>query len=111
MRNLPRIALQLVAVAMMATPMMGMAQAPQQGNQVQQSTNADWRTPPPGAASSQQGYRDGVVAANLDKLATRPIDPKESHLYVHPPVKKDGRDVYRSGFVAGYQAALQHQNS
>jgi len=101
----------LAAVALMAsTSMVGLAQVPEQGMSAQNST-ADWTAPPPGPAQSQQGYRDGIVAAKLDKLATRPIDPKVSHLYVHPPVKGEAKDVYRSGFVAGYQAALQHQQA
>jgi hypothetical protein len=56
----------------------------------------------------QQGYHDGAEAAKLDTLAKRKVDAKASHLYVHPPVKgKDATDAYRSGFEAGYQAALK----
>ena len=35
---------------------------------------------------------------------------KASHLYVHPPVKGAARDEYRSGFTAGYEAAVKHSN-
>ena len=110
MRKLPCSALPLVAVALFAsTSMMGLAQDSRRGSDTQQqSTTADWATPPPGPALVQKGYKDGVEAAALDKAATRPIDPKVSHLYVHPPAKGADRDSYRAAFVAGYQAALQH---
>ena len=51
-----------------------------------------------------------VEAAQLDKTANRPIDAKQSHLYLHPPVKSATRDAYRSSFVAGYEAAVKHSS-
>ena len=68
----------------------------------------DWNTPPAGTEQAQQGYRDGIEAAKLDRAAKRPIDAKVSHLYVHPPVKGAAKDEYRTSFAAGYQAAVQH---
>jgi hypothetical protein len=103
-----RIATPLMAVAIMSSvPSMALAQNSQAGNQTQNSAQ-DWNTPPAGTEQSQQGYRDGIQAAQLDKLANRPMSFKTSHLYVNPPVKKDARDAYRSAFEAGYQAAIQH---
>ena len=109
MRKLTRFATPLMAVAIMSSvPFMALAQNSQQGNQVQNSTTEDWNTPPAGTEQAQQGYRDGIQAAQLDKLTNRKLDPKVSHLYVHPPVKGDARDAYRSAFEAGYQAAVKH---
>jgi len=99
MNNLKRIATPLIAVAMMTVPMMAPAQSSPQGNATENS-NAN--------VAQTQGYRDGVEAAKLDTLAKRPIDPKKSHLYVNPPVKKDARDGYRTAFTAGYQDAVSH---
>ncbi len=82
------------------------AQAPMQNSAVQ-----EWNTPPAGTEQAQQGYRDGVEAAQLDRAAKRPIDPKVSHLYVHPPVKGAARDEYRNSFEAGYDAAVKHTQS
>jgi len=53
------------------------------------------------------GYRDGVEAFKLDKLAGRDIGVKTSHLYKNPPVKGEAqRDEYRGQFTAGYNAAM-----
>ena len=71
----------------------------------------DWNTPPAGTEQAQQGYRDGIEAAKLDRAAKRPIDAKVSHLNVHPPVKGAAKDEYRSSFEAGYNAAVQHAPS
>ena len=111
MSKLTRIATPLMAVAIMSSvPFMALAQNSQSGNQTQNTAAAqDWNTPPAGTEQEQQGYRDGIEAAKLDKLANRPISYKTSHLYVSPPVKKDARDAYRSAFQSGYQAALAHQ--
>ncbi len=88
------------------------AAAQTQSNSATQTQNTqDWNTPPAGTEQAQQGYRDGVEAAKLDRAAKRPIDPKVSHLYVHPPVKGAAKDQYRSSFEAGYNAAVQHGNS
>ena len=110
MKKLFRIATPLIAVAMMTSvPMMSLAQSSPQGNQAQNSTMQDWNTPPAGTEQAQAGYRDGIQAAKLDKLANRKIDAKSSFLYTHPPVKKGpARDAYLQNFVAGYQAAVQH---
>ncbi len=99
-----RIATPLIAVALMSgAPLFAHAQNNQETAQVQ-----DWNTPPAGTEQAQQGYRDGIEAAKLDKAANRKIDAKASHLYVHPPVKAAVRDEYRSSFTAGYEAAVKH---
>ncbi len=109
MSKLTRIATPLMAVAIMSSaPFMALAQNSQSGNQTQNSTMQDWNTPPAGTEQAQQGYRDGIEAAKLDKLANRKIDAKTSHLYVNPPVKKDARDAYRNAFESGYKAAVEH---
>ncbi len=109
MSKLTRIATPLIAVAIMSSvPFITLAQNSQAGNQTQNSAAADWNTPPAGTEQSQQGFRDGIQAARLDTLAKRTIDAKASHLYVHPPVKGEARDAYRSAFEAGYTAALKH---
>ena len=109
MSKLTRIATPLMAVAIMSSvPFLALAQNSQSGNQTQNTAVQDWNTPPPGTEQAQQGYRDGIEAAKLDKLANRPISFKTSHLYVNPPVKKDARDAYRSAFQSGYQAAIAH---
>ena len=82
----------------------------QNSNKQTQSTTQEWNTPPAGTEQAQQGYRDGIQAAQLDVAAKRKIDAQSSHLYLHPPVKGAARDEYRSSFTAGYQAALKHQN-
>jgi len=108
--KLTRIATPLMAVAIMSSvPFMALAQNSQTGNQTQNNAAVqDWNTPPAGTEQAQQGYRDGIEAAKLDKLANRPISYKASHLYVNPPVKKDARDAYRSAFQSGYEAAVAH---
>jgi hypothetical protein len=109
MSKLTRIATPLIAVAIMSSvPFITLAQNSQAGNKTQTSSTQDWNTPPAGTEQAQQGYRDGIEAAKLDTLAKRKIDAKASHLYVHPPVKGEARDAYRSAFEAGYQAALKH---
>jgi hypothetical protein len=110
MSKLTRIATPLMAVAIMSSvPFMALAQNSQTGNQTTNSAAQDWNTPPAGTEQAQQGYRDGIEAAKLDKLANRPISYKTSHLYIHPPVKgNDARDAYRSAFQSGYQAAVAH---
>ena len=109
MSKLTRIATPLMAVAIMSSvPFMALAQNSQLGNQTQNNATQDWNTPPPGTEQAQQGYRDGIQAAKLDKLANRKIDAKTSHLYLNPPVKKDATDAYRSAFQSGYDAAIAH---
>lgn len=110
MRKLNRIATPLMAAAIMiSVPCMALAQNSQTGNQTQTSAAAqDWNTPPAGTEQAQQGFRDGIEAAKLDKLARRPISYKASHLYVHPPVKGNAKDAYRSAFQSGYEAAVAH---
>ncbi len=107
MKKLIRIATPLMAVALLSgAPLFAQAQ----NNQVQNSQIQDWNTPPAGTEQAQQGYRDGIEAAKLDKAANRKIDAKSSHLYVHPPVKGTARDEYRSSFAAGYDAAVKHNS-
>src|SRR6476660_6652782 len=84
-----------------------------QNAQKQNSTAAveDWNTPPAGTEQAQQGFRDGIEAAKLDKAAKRKVDAKSSHLYKNPPVKGAARQDYRDSFEKGYQAQLQHDDS
>ena len=108
MSKFPRIAASLIAVTMMTAPMVMAAQQSQ--NQTQNSNQNDWTTPPAGTEQGQ-AYKDGIEAAKLDTVAKRPVDPKTSYLYNHPPVKKSAdRDAYRSSFTEGYKAALAHNN-
>ena len=105
--KLTRFATPLIAVVLMSgAPLFAHAQATQNAAQTE-----EWNTPPAGTEQAQQGYRDGLEAAQLDRAAKRKIDAKSSHLYVHPPVKGAARDEYRSGFTAGYEAAVKHSNS
>ncbi|HEY6414405.1 MAG TPA: hypothetical protein VIX42_12015 [Edaphobacter sp.] len=105
--KLTRFATPLIAVALMSgAPLFAHAQAAQKAAQTE-----EWNTPPAGTEQAQQGYRDGIEAAQLDRTAKRKIDAKASHLYVHPPVKGAARDEYRSGFTSGYEAAVKHSNT
>ena len=108
MNRLTRFATPLMAVALMSGASFF---AHAQTSQTQNSAVQEWNTPPAGTEQAQQGYRDGIEAAKLDKAAKRKIDAKASHLYNHPPVKGAAREEYRSGFEAGYQASLKHDNS
>jgi FlaG/FlaF family flagellin (archaellin) len=105
MSKLTRFATPLMAVAIMSSvPFMALAQTSQ--SLVNDGTTvSNSNTPTAENVQMQQGYKDGVEAAKLDKLANRPVSFKSSHLYVNPPVKKDARDAYRSSFQAGYEAA------
>lgn len=101
------IATPLIAVALMGgTPILAIAQTTQAAQNVQ-----DWNTPPAGTEQAQQGYRDGIEAAKLDRAAKRKIDAKSSHLYLHPPVKGAARDEYRANFVTGYENAVKHSDN
>jgi hypothetical protein len=104
MKTLIRIAAPVLAVALLSG-VPSFAQAAQNQNTV---AAQDWNAPPPGTEQAQQGYRDGLKAAQLDNLVKRPMDAKVSPKYVHPPVKKAAQDEYRSSFEAGYQAAMKH---
>jgi hypothetical protein len=104
-KKLIRIATPVLAVALMS----GVQLFAQAQNQPA-TENQSWNTPPPGTEQEQSAYRDGVQSALADKLAKRPVDPKTSNLYVHPPVKKQSRDAYREHFVAGYEAAMKHSS-
>ena len=108
MKKLIRIAAPLMAVALFSGASFVYAQASQNQNTAQVQ---DWNTPPAGTEQAQQGYRDGIEAAKLDQLAHRPVDPKVSHLYVHPPVKGAAVADYRSNFQKGYEAALKNSNA
>jgi len=109
MNKFSRIATSLVAVTMMTAPMVMAAQATQ--NQTPSTTQNDWTNPPAGTEQSQ-AYKDGIEAAKLDTVAKRPVDPKTSYLYNHPPVKKSAdRDAYRNSFTEGYKAALAHNSN
>ena len=102
--KITRIAMPLMAVALMGAPVVATAQ-----NSNTQSTQAqDWTQPPAGTEQAQ-GYKDGIEAAKLDKAAKRKIDAKSSHLYKNPPVKGAQKDAYRNSFEKGYQAQLDHE--
>lgn len=107
-----RIATPLIAVAMMSSvPFIALAQ--NNSNTVNaKEMQQDWNTPPAGTEQAQQGFRDGIEAAKLDKAANRKIDAKTSHLYVHPPsnIKGDQRDSYRTSFETGYNAQVKHSS-
>lgn len=106
--KITRIAMPLIAVALMgASPILASAQYTVSAKQDVQ----DWNTPPAGTEQDQQAYRDGLEAAKLDRAAKRKIDAKASHLYVHPPVKNNGKDAYRQNFEKGYDAQVKHDNS
>ncbi len=109
MKKIFRIAAPLMAVALMSgAPVIALAQNSQNQNSATQVE--DWNTPPAGTEQAQQGFRDGLEAARLDKVAKRKVDAKSSHLYKNPPVKGAEREAYRDSFEKGYQAQLQHDN-
>ena len=112
MSKLTRFVTPLVAAAIVSgASFAALAQSSQSGNQTKNDNTVsvqDWNTPPAGTEQAQQGYRDGVEAAKLDKLAKRPVSYKTSHLYLHPPVKGNEKDAYRSAFQNGYEAAVAH---
>jgi hypothetical protein len=105
MKHVIRIATPLLAVALMGgAPVFAHAQ-----NQPATTTeDKSWQTPPAGTKEAQAAYTAGVQSALADKLANRPVDAKTSRLYVHPPVKKQSADEYRSNFAAGYDASVKH---
>jgi hypothetical protein len=105
MKKMNRIAVLALAASMMS----GVAAVAQ--NQNGNSATQDWNTPPAGTEQAQQGFRDGIEAAKLDRAAKRPIDAKVSHLYLHPPVKGAAKEQYRTSFEAGYNAAVKHTAS
>ncbi|WP_213805615.1 hypothetical protein [Granulicella sp. dw_53] len=109
MKKMIRFTAPLIAVALMSiAPAFVRAQDSAKTNQSQNVSTEAWNTPPAGTEQSQQGYRDGVQALQLDMAAKRTIDAKVSHLYVHPPVRGAARDEYRASFTAGYEAAKKH---
>ncbi len=110
MYNTIRTTLSALALASMIV-IPAAAQTQMQSNNAPVNQTQDWNTPPAGTEQAQQGFRDGVEAAKLDRAAKRPIDAKVSHLYVHPPVKGAAKDEYRTSFTAGYNAAVQHAST
>lgn len=109
MKKFACIATPLIAVVLMSgAPVFAHAQNSQKNNPAQAE---DWNTPPAGTEQAQQGFRDGIEAAKLDKAAKRKIDAKSSHLYKNPPVKGTAKEAYRDSFEKGYQAQLQHDNN
>jgi hypothetical protein len=91
---------------------MALAQTSPAGKPTQSSATQDWNTPPAGTEQAQQGYRDGLMAMKVDKAARRKVEAKASHQYAHPPVRGSyAQTEYRAAFVAGYQAAMQHETS
>ena len=108
MKKISCIATPLIAVALMTGASVS---ALAQNSQKTTTAVQDWNTPPAGTEQEQQGFRDGLEAAKLDKAAKRTIDAKTSHLYKKPPVKKDQQDAYRSNFEKGYQAQVAHDST
>lgn len=113
MSKTTRIATPLLAVALMSgASFVALAQNSLAGSKTE-TTATDAMNAQTAATTpqSQQGYHDGMEAAKLDTLAKRKVDAKASHLYVHPPVKGKDADSYRSGFEAGYQAAVKQSSA
>jgi Ni/Co efflux regulator RcnB len=107
MMKMTRIAMPLIAVAMMTAPMMMTAQSSANNQQSAQSN----MTSQAGDQNSQ-AYKDGIEAAKLDTVAKRKVDPSASYLYNHPPVKKAAdKEAYRNTFTQGYKAALAQSGS
>jgi hypothetical protein len=116
MSRTTRIATPLLAVAFMSgASFVALAQnSPTNtlaGNKTETSATDSMNVQIAASPQSQQGYKDGTEAAKLDTLAKRKLDARASHLYTHPPVKGKDADAYRSGFEAGYQAALKQSAS
>jgi hypothetical protein len=115
MSKLTRIATPLIAVSMMCSlPTMVLAQtapAPAPAP-TQTSATPNWKTPPAGSEQAQKAYLDGLLAMKVDKAANRKVDAKSSHQYVHPPVRGVyAQTEYRTAFVSGYEAAMQHDGT
>jgi len=109
MSKLSRFATPLIALAIMSSvPFMTLAQTAPAASPTQNSSVQDWNTPPAGTEQAQQGYRDGIMGAKLDKLSNRKIGAKTSHQYLHPPVKSNVQADYRAAFIAGYEAAVKN---
>lgn len=108
MKKFACIATPLIAVVLMSGGAPSFAQAQNSQKQNPPAQAEDWNTAPAGTEQAQQGYRDGIEAAKLDKAAKRKIDAKSSHLYKNPPVKGAAKEAYRDSFEKGYQAQIQH---
>ena len=111
MNKLIRFATPLMAVAIMSSVhSIALAQNSRTGNQTQVNATQDSNSPAQATEQAQNGFRDGIEAAQLDRLAKRKIDATVSHLYVHPPVKGDAAVTeYRAAFQTGYDAAVKHR--
>jgi hypothetical protein len=95
-----RFATPLIAVAMFAgTSMVALAQTAQNSAPAASSMSMN--------PEQEQAFRDGQEALKMDTAAKRKIDATASHLYVHPPVKKEQREAYRATFRKGYEKAKQ----
>lgn len=98
--KMTRIAMPLIAVAMMTAPVMVQAQ----------SSMTSAQTNNQAVDTNSQAYKDGIEAAKLDTVAKRKVEPSASYLYNHPPVKKAAdKEAYRNTFTQGYKAALAQQ--
>jgi hypothetical protein len=103
MDKMTRIAMPLIAAAVMTAPMMMTAQSSTMSNQNNNQSSMNM----PAADQNSQAYKDGIEAAKLDTVAKRKVDPTASYLYNHPPVKKAAdKEAYRNTFSQGYKAAL-----
>ncbi len=107
MKKLTRFATPLIAVAMMAAPMVMTAQSSTMSNQ-----NNNQNMSAPAGSEQEQAYKDGMEAAKLDTVAGRQVNPQTSYLYNHPPVKKaSDKEAYRTTFTQGYKAALANNGT
>ena len=111
MTRLIRFGTPLMAVGIMScASLIALAQSSQTENQTSSKAIQNESTQATRAEQPQEGFRDGLEAARLDKLAKRKVDPKTSHLYLHPPVKGDDAvNAYRSAFETGYEVAVKHR--
>jgi Ni/Co efflux regulator RcnB len=106
--KMTRIAMPLIAVAMMTAPIMMTAQSSTMSNQQSNQSTTNMQA----ADQNSQAYKDGIEAAKLDTVAKRTVNPTASYLYNHPPVKKAAdKEAYRNTFTQGYKAALAQSGS
>lgn len=65
-----------------------------------------YEPPPAYSAAAQQGYRDGVHAAQRDMSDGLRPDAARHPRFDHPPVPPPLQEDYRHGFREGYQAVF-----
>ena len=64
--------------------------------------------PPAGAEVAQQGYHDGVDAAQRDIARGAPPDVKRHPRFRNPPVPPPLMEDYRHAFRNGYDQVFRH---